>query len=421
MAASADRSPRRHNPQVAASAASTQVAVSAAIAVDDFQHEYDKHDIQHEYDEANMQDMTLQQRGDVVQTRRTSKLGKAYQNWRRSQLKFLADMKRKKVFFVAWVRWRWSRGIMCLKDLLWTEDDMDHFLHTVSSFETHKRRWRQELEMREDPNHQLHDRPMPMIIPPSYVRLFQIVLSQTHSAKFRQHFGIADIDGTLYAPFQMLVESDMVAASAASVAESTALVTKFHVNLFEMDTRLAIDSKTSFLDHERAHDLVSQVKRYRGTKLWMFVMKRVKQMATMKFGHTKSPSPFMLRLGYEQIMGAAFKKRWQHQDHEPRPMLEKEPRHKRRQAQNHEEGPVSGETPDAKRQRIDLTPRHLVKKRKLVVLKKRKQVEPRGWQLAQKGNESEEDAPQKKRKKEDQQDQPMPLSQNPRSDLFTLS
>ena len=60
---------------------------------------------------------------------------------------------------------------------------------------------------------------------------------------------------------------------------------------------------------------------------------------------------------------------------------------------------MSGETPDAKRRRIDLTPRHLIKRRKPVVLKKRKQVVLRGRQLAQEGKESEEEAPQKKHKK----------------------
>ena len=120
-----------------------------------------------------------------------------------------------------------------------------HFLHTVASFETHKRLGKERREEREDPKHPEHGKPMPVMIPPSYVRLFQITLAQTHSAKFRQHFGAASIDGTLHTPFQLLAEQDVVAVSAAQVAESAALATNFQVRLFTEDTRMAIDSKTS--------------------------------------------------------------------------------------------------------------------------------------------------------------------------------
>ena len=91
---------------------------------------------------------------------------------------------------------------MCVEDLLWTEDDMDNFLHTYASFETHKRMWQDKREKRRrDRWHPDHGKPMPRMIPPSYVRLFQITLSQVHSAKFQQHFGAMAMDGTLYKPF----------------------------------------------------------------------------------------------------------------------------------------------------------------------------------------------------------------------------
>ena len=108
---------------------------------------------------------------------------------------------------------------------------MEHFLHTVASFETHKHLWKERREeRREDPKHPEHGKPMPMMIPPSYVRLFQITLAQTHSDKFRQHFGAATIDGTLHTPFQLMVRSaDEVAGSAERVAESAALATRFQV------------------------------------------------------------------------------------------------------------------------------------------------------------------------------------------------
>ena len=114
---------------MAASAASTQVAVSAAGTVED---------IQHEYDEANMQDMTLQER-EYVAHGRSVKMAKSFQNWKRSQLKSLTEMHRTKMFFMAWKREVQGKGKdLCMEDLLWTEEDMAHFLHTFCSFETHK-------------------------------------------------------------------------------------------------------------------------------------------------------------------------------------------------------------------------------------------------------------------------------------------
>ena len=72
------------------------MAVSAASTSDD---------PQRHYDEANMEDMTQQERVEAgmattttwTVSRRADKLGKAFQNWRRVQLKFLVDMQRKKI------------------------------------------------------------------------------------------------------------------------------------------------------------------------------------------------------------------------------------------------------------------------------------------------------------------------------------
>jgi hypothetical protein len=72
------------------------VAVSAASASDD-PGVY--------YDDVDMEDMTQLDREEAGVTttttrgklpRRTEKLGKAFQNWRRVQMKFLADMQKKR-------------------------------------------------------------------------------------------------------------------------------------------------------------------------------------------------------------------------------------------------------------------------------------------------------------------------------------
>ena len=89
---------------------------------------------------------------------------------------------------------------LCTEDLIWTEDDMDHFLNTVASFETHKQDWKARREERAVRGHPEHGKQMPRLIPPSYVRLFQITLSQTHSSKFREQFGAMAMDGTLHTP-----------------------------------------------------------------------------------------------------------------------------------------------------------------------------------------------------------------------------
>ena len=161
------------------------------------------------YNDVDMEDMTQLDREEAGMAttttwgklpRRTEKLGKAFQNWRRVQMKFLADMQKKKIVFMTWRQ----KDNVCMQDWIWTEDDMDHFLHTVASFETHKRLWNARRQERDNPSHKHHGKQMPRMIPPSYVRLFQITLSQTHSSKFRQHFGAAVMDGTLDEPFKLL-------------------------------------------------------------------------------------------------------------------------------------------------------------------------------------------------------------------------
>ena len=183
---------------------------------------------QEERDEAGFLS-TQEERGQAGHvSRRVEKLGKAFQNWRRTQLHLLAGMKIK-VTFLAWRVFlneekvergesRTEEVPVCEEELLWTEDDMDHFVHTVASFETHKRIWKENLQKRlaADPYDNYWAKPMPRMIPPSYVRLFQITLSQVHSAKFRQHFGAMAMDGTLVKPFHMHVDEELAEPATTS-------------------------------------------------------------------------------------------------------------------------------------------------------------------------------------------------------------
>ena len=92
------------------------------------------------FDNQNIQDMNQDAQEEAkAPSRRVGKLGKAFQNYRRTILKIHADMMKKKVYFVAW-RHR-EKANMAFADLVWTEDDMEHFLRTAASFETHKAMW----------------------------------------------------------------------------------------------------------------------------------------------------------------------------------------------------------------------------------------------------------------------------------------
>ena len=98
---------------------------------------------------------------------------------------------------------------MSLADLLWTEEDMENFRRIAASFETHKARWLQKHQDRLDKNHRDFWKPMPRMIPPSFVRLFQFRLAQVHSDKFMQHFGFAAIaENYLHTPIQVLAEQN---------------------------------------------------------------------------------------------------------------------------------------------------------------------------------------------------------------------
>ena len=98
------------------------------------------------FDDQNMQDMNRDEQEDAkTSSRRVEKLGKAFQNYRRAIINILRDMFLKNVYFLAWRHQIISN--MTFADLVWTEDDMEHFLRTVASFETHKRLW---LQKRQD-------------------------------------------------------------------------------------------------------------------------------------------------------------------------------------------------------------------------------------------------------------------------------
>ena len=123
-----------------------------------------------------MQDMNQDEQEEAkTVSRRVEKLGKAFQNYRRAIIKILKDRIFLKKWFQFWLRYedetkdpnggysgksylapkqRCSTPTnVSLADIVWTEQDMDEFLRTVASFDTHKRLWKQKREDRKNPKH----------------------------------------------------------------------------------------------------------------------------------------------------------------------------------------------------------------------------------------------------------------------------
>ena len=171
---------------------------------------------------------------------------------------------------------------MSFAELVWTEDDMEYFLRTVCSFETHKTIWRKRCQERLDEGHKHYEKPMPRMIPPSYVRLFQLTVAQVHSKKWRQHFGAATIENILHTPIQVLAEQRGVAVSAA-------VATNFQIKVFTEDTRIGIDKLTRDLDKVEYSGYVQEARDYTGSGLFKFVLNRAQQHVA---AHTKKQNCF---------------------------------------------------------------------------------------------------------------------------------
>ena len=191
------------------------------------------------FDNQNIGDMEDAEQEEAKTTsRRVEKLGKAFQNYRRSIIKKLREMVEKKKLRSLFEAWRSSeRSNSALADLVWTVDDMDHFLRTVASFDTHKAIWKPRRQDRQKKCNRDYGKLMPRMIPPNLVHLFQITLAHTHKKKFIQHFGNAFLDGSLHTPIQVLAERDGVAVSAV-------VATNVQINSFTNDTLNAIYKNT---------------------------------------------------------------------------------------------------------------------------------------------------------------------------------
>ena len=108
--------------------------------------------------------------------------------------------------------------------------EVDNYVEEAERFDKHKREWQQRHGGRKDPNHKHFNKPMPRMIPPNFVCLFQIALSQIHNKKFMEHFGyMLDVEDGVHqdVAIQVIAERHGVAASAAVATSFQTRVLQF--------------------------------------------------------------------------------------------------------------------------------------------------------------------------------------------------
>jgi hypothetical protein len=138
-------------------------------------------------------------------SKREQRLRPAFQNYRRATEDKLLRAKLCKKVFGRWAAVS-ARCKPTLEDLLWTDDNMMHFLSTQVTFEAHVDfRRRGELE-RKNPDHPHHNKPMPIQLPPSLIKLWQLNLAAAHSEAYWENFGEMSVSRLTHTPFPLLLE-----------------------------------------------------------------------------------------------------------------------------------------------------------------------------------------------------------------------
>ena len=121
-------------------------------------------------------------------SKRIAKLAPAFSNYRKSRITRLLEAKAAKR--TAGVQAAEDAGrVVVVADVVFTDDDLDAFIKDHCSFESYIQWRRQEVTARKDPTHPHHGKPLPRFIPPVLIQLFGILLEQTHTEFYQQHFG----------------------------------------------------------------------------------------------------------------------------------------------------------------------------------------------------------------------------------------
>ena len=142
-------------------------------------------------------------------SKRETQLRAAFNNYGRQIKHRLKRAKLRKKVFGRWAA-VWSKSKYeskpTLEDLLWTDDDMMHFLHTQVTFKSHDEYYRKEKFARTDYRHEFYGKTMPIKMTPSLIKVWQFILASAHSEQYWQNFGDMSVSRLTHTPFPVLLE-----------------------------------------------------------------------------------------------------------------------------------------------------------------------------------------------------------------------
>ena len=230
------------------------------------------------YDRSMIKDFVVEPAPEQSWGRRHMLLGKAFQNYRRTVLNHLKRWKLKKQCLCVWRKVAKSSAAGsaahvkadCL-DLLWTDAHMEHFLNTYASFEAQVQHRTMLQEARQDPKHKHHGTPLPRLIPPSLVKLWQICLAQAHSKFYTMHFGDMSVHRLVYKPLAVRAED-------ADLSFEMEQISDLQVQAFDEDWVRALDSLGQ-LSQAQQKTILAQMRSYSGAKLWQYTLELTNKAA----------------------------------------------------------------------------------------------------------------------------------------------
>ena len=251
------------------------------------------------YDKSKVAEVNLPAT-EVMPSKRATNLAKAFQNYRRTIGCKLEQARLKSSYFK---RWHCVAVPVApsLHDLVWTEEEMGHFLTTVASFESQVAHRTRVKAQRENRNHPDHGKRMPRLIPPSYVKLWQVCLSQSHSELYWTHFGNMP-------PAALLMDPLAVIAERKGGLEYVPC--SFQERLFDAAFTKSIDIVSSTFAEGTV--LMDKMDKYKGAKLWTYLYAETSAM--FRHSHwTRS------RFAFEHLAAIAAKRSSaDRQEHEQR-------------------------------------------------------------------------------------------------------
>lgn len=224
---------------------------------------------------------------EVMPSKRASNLGKAFQNYRRTIGCKLEQARLKSRVFK---RWHCTAvpAVPSLHDLIWTEEEMGYFLTTVASFEAQVAHRTRVKAQRENPDHRDHGKPMPRLIPPSYVKLWQVCLSQSHSELYWNHFGNMPPAALLMDPLAVMVERKGGLEYVSGPLQE---------RLFDAAFTKSIDIVSSTFAEGTV--LLDKMDEYKGSKLWTYLYAETSAM--FRHSHRR-------RFAFEHLAAIAAKR-----------------------------------------------------------------------------------------------------------------